>query len=34
MTPDERERFKAKMKEKWCYRDKNTSENPSDTSTV
>lgn len=34
MTPEERERFKSKMKEKWCYRDKNTSENSSDTSTV
>lgn len=34
MTPEERERFKAKMKEKWCYTNKNTSENPSDTSTV
>jgi hypothetical protein len=35
MTPEERERFKAKMQEKWsCYRDKNTSVPPSDTSTV
>jgi hypothetical protein len=34
MTPEERERFKAKMKEKWCYTDKSTSSKPSDTSTV
>jgi len=34
MTPEERDRFKAKMKEKWCYRDKSATEKPSDTSTV
>jgi hypothetical protein len=34
MTPEDRERFKAKMKEKWCYREKNVSDSPSDTSTV
>ena len=34
MTPEERERFKAKMKEKWCYREKKPSDSPSDTSTV
>ena|SRR5688572_10601687 len=25
MSPEDRERFKAKMKEKWCSRDKDTS---------
>ncbi len=34
MTPEERERFKEKMKEKWCYREKKASDTPSDPSTV
>src|SRR5262245_43532047 len=34
MTPEEREHFKARMREKWCYRDKNTSTADSDTSNV
>jgi hypothetical protein len=25
MTPEEREHFKTRMREKWCYRDKSTS---------
>ena len=33
MTPEERERFKARMNEKWCTRDKNASATGSDTST-
>jgi hypothetical protein len=32
MTPEDRERFKAKMKEKWCSRDHNTSAGKTDTS--
>src|SRR5688572_27823992 len=31
MTPEDKERFKARMREKWCYRDKNTSTGKSDT---
>ena len=31
MSQEERERFKARMREKWCYRDKDTSEGKSDT---
>jgi hypothetical protein len=34
MSPEERERFKAKMSEKWCYRDKSTSKENADTSNV
>jgi hypothetical protein len=32
MTPEDRERFKAKMKEKWCYRDQNASAGKTDSS--
>lgn len=32
MTPEERERFKQKMQEKWCYPDKTTSSGDSTTS--
>lgn len=32
MTPEERERFKQKMKNKWCYPPTSTSEQKSDTS--
>jgi hypothetical protein len=34
MSPDDRERFKARMREKWCYREKDTSTPNSDTSNV
>jgi hypothetical protein len=35
MTPEEREQFKQKMKDKWCYREpENTSAKDSGTSTV
>jgi hypothetical protein len=34
MTPEERERFKARMREKWCYKEKSSSEGKSDTSNV
>ena len=29
MSPEDRERFKQKMKEKWCYTEKSTSEDDS-----
>ena len=32
MSPEERERFKARMKEKWCSRDQSDSASKSDTS--
>lgn len=32
MTPEDRERFKARMKEKWCYPAKESSPEKSDTS--
>jgi hypothetical protein len=32
MTPEDRERFKAKMKQKWCSRDQGTSVGKTDTS--
>jgi hypothetical protein len=32
MSPEDRERFKAKMREKWCYREKDTSQTNSNTS--
>lgn len=32
MSPEDRERFKEKMKEKWCYTDKSTSAEKSDIS--
>lgn len=31
MSHEDRERFKARMREKWCYRDKGTSEENSGT---
>lgn len=34
MSPEDRERFKARMREKWCYRDKDTSEGKSGTPNV
>lgn len=34
MTPEDRERFKARMREKWCYKEPNTSSRNSDTSNV
>lgn len=34
MSPDERERFKARMREKWCYKEKSSSEDKTDTSNV
>jgi hypothetical protein len=34
MSPEDRERFKARMTEKWCSRDKSTSSGNSDTSNV
>jgi hypothetical protein len=34
MTPEERERFKARMREKWCYREKDTSADDPGTSNV
>ena len=34
MSPDERERFKQKMKDKWCYPDKHTPEKNSDEPTA
>jgi hypothetical protein len=32
MTPEDKERFKARLREKWCYRDKNASTEKTDTS--
>jgi hypothetical protein len=32
MSPEDRERFKERMREKWCYREKNTSQGKSDVS--
>lgn len=32
MSPEDRERFKAKMKEKWCSRDRSTSSSETGTS--
>jgi hypothetical protein len=34
MSPEDRERFKARMREKWCYREKDTSQENSGTSNV
>ena len=34
MNPEDRERFKQKMKEKWCYREEGTSTKDSGTSNV
>jgi hypothetical protein len=34
LNPEDRERFKNKMREKWCSRDRNTSAANSDTSNV
>ena len=34
MNPEDRERFKQKMKEKWCYREESTSTKDSSASTV
>jgi hypothetical protein len=34
MTAEEREAFRSKMKEKWCYREPNTSKGDSSTSNV
>ena len=34
MTPEDRERFKQKMKEKWCYREETTATSDADTSNV
>ena len=34
MSPVDRERFKQKMKEKWCYREESTSTSDSGTSNV
>ncbi len=34
MNPEDRERFKQKMKEKWCYREESTSTEDSGTSNV
>jgi hypothetical protein len=34
MSPEDRERFKQKMKEKWCYTDERTSTKDSGTSNV
>lgn len=34
MSPEDRERFKQKMKDKWCYREPNSSESDSGTSNV
>lgn len=34
MTPEERETFKAKMKEKWCHREPNTPTSETGTSNV
>ncbi|MEK6780455.1 MAG: hypothetical protein AABY93_02040 [Bacteroidota bacterium] len=34
MTPEDRERFKQKMKEKWCYREESPSVKDSGTSNV
>ena len=34
MSPEDRERFKQKMKEKWCYREESTPTKDSGTSTV
>jgi hypothetical protein len=32
MSPEDRERFKAKMKEKWCYKEPGASDPKTDTS--
>ncbi len=34
MSPEDRERFKQKMKEKWCYREESTPTKDSGTSNV
>jgi hypothetical protein len=34
MSPEDREKFKQKMKEKWCYREENTSTKDSGISNV
>ncbi len=34
MSPEDREKFKQKMKDKWCYRPESTSEGNSGTTTV
>lgn len=34
MSPEDRERFKARMREKWCYKAPDTSAGNSDTSNV
>jgi hypothetical protein len=34
MSPEERERFKSRMREKWCYKDPNASKENSGTSNV
>jgi hypothetical protein len=34
MSPEERERFKQKMKDKWCYRSESTATKDSGTSNV
>ena len=34
MTPEEKERFKRKLKDKWCYPSGDTSTSEKDTSTV
>jgi hypothetical protein len=34
MSPEERERFKSRMREKWCYKEPSTSKENSDTSNV
>jgi hypothetical protein len=34
MTPEDRERFKARMKERWCSRDQGASAGKTDTSNV
>ena len=34
MNPEDRERFKQKMKEKWCYREEGTSTKDSGTSSI
>jgi hypothetical protein len=34
MSPEEREQFKTKMREKWCYRDQSSAPSKTDTSNV